>query len=262
MTSADSPPSGRSRLLTETSVYSDRRQLCIAKMLQMAPIALAVVDMAGTTVREDGLVERAFLTALGSLGVPLRPDLDERFRRSRGGSKLAMFAAALGGDMHRATAAHDAFERAVIAAAERGEITPLAGAEAALLELRTMGLKVALTTGFSRQVRDVVVDRLGWTSLVDLVLSPEDAGRGRPYPDLILTALLRLEVDDVRRLAVVGDTANDLIAGTRAGASIVAGVLTGAHGRDELAAAPHTHLIESIAQFPAIVRSAVSSGER
>jgi len=230
-------------------------------MLHMASVALAVVDMAGTTVREEGVVERAFLTALGSLGVPLRPDLDERFRRSRGGSKLAMFAAALGGDVQRATAAHEAFKRAVIAAAERGEITPLAGAEAALLELRTMGVKVALTTGFSRPVRDAVVDRLGWTSLVDLVLSPEDAGRGRPYPDLVLTALLRLEVDDVRQLAVVGDTAN-LIAGTRAGASIVAGVLTGAHGRDELAAAPHTHLIESIAQFPAIVRPAVSSGER
>ena len=225
-------------------------------MLQMARIELAVVDMAGTTVREDGIVERAFLTALGSLGVSLPPDLDERFGRSRGGSKLAMFTAALGGDMHLATAAHDAFELALTAAAERGEITALAGAETALLELRTMGVKVALTTGFSRRVRDVVVERMGWTSLVDLVLSPEDAGRGRPYPDLALTALLRLEVDDVRQLAVVGDTANDLIAGTRAGASVVAGVLTGAHGRGELTAAPHTHLIESIAQFPAIVAEA------
>ena len=225
-------------------------------MLQIVRIDLAVVDMAGTTVREDGLVERAFLTALGSLGVPLPPGLDDRFRRSRGGSKLAMFAAVLGGDMHLATAAHDAFDLALIAALERGEVKALAGAEEALLELRTMGVKVALTTGFSRRVRDVVVERMGWTSLVDLVLSPEDAGRGRPYPDLALTALLRLEVDDVRQLAVVGDTANDLIAGTRAGASIVAGVLTGAHGRGELAAAPHTHLIESIAEFPAIVSEA------
>jgi len=58
----------------------------------------------------------------------------------------------------------------------------------------------------------------------------------------------------VRRVAVAGDTASDLLAGTRAGASVVAGVLTGAHDRDALAAAPHTHLLESIVDFPALCR--------
>ena len=59
---------------------------------------------------------------------------------------------------------------------------------------------------------------------------------------MILTALLRLEVDDVRHVAVAGDTASDLIAGSRAGAGVVAGVLTGAHARAELGAgAAHPH---------------------
>jgi phosphoglycolate phosphatase-like HAD superfamily hydrolase len=35
---------------------------------------------------------------------------------------------------------------------------------------------------------------------------------------------------------------------------VVAGVLTGAHGRDDLAAAPHTHILESIADLPAVLR--------
>jgi len=52
---------------------------------------------------------------------------------------------------------------------------------------------------------------------------------------------------------VAGDTTSDLVAGSRSGASIVAGVLTGAHTRDELAEAPHTHLLDSIADFPALV---------
>ena len=222
----------------------------------MSQIRLAVVDMTGTTVREDSVVERAFHTALASLGVPLPVNLSERFARSRGGSKLAMFMDALGRDAERARTAHDAFETALMAALDEGNLTAMEGAEAALRELRSLGIKVALTTGLSRRVRDMLIARLGWASLVDLVLSPEDAGRGRPYPDLALTALLRLQVDDVRQLAVVGDTANDLVAGTRAGASIVAGVLTGAHGRDELERAPHTHLIDSIAQFPALIRAA------
>ena len=62
---------------------------------------------------------------------------------------------------------------------------------------------------------------------------------------------MALGVDDVRSLAVAGDTANDLLAGWRAGAGVVAGVLTGAHGRAELEAAPHTHILDGIADLPA-----------
>jgi len=57
----------------------------------------------------------------------------------------------------------------------------------------------------------------------------------------------------VAEVAVAGDTTSDLLAGSRSGASIVAGVLTGAHTRSELAAAPHTHLLASIADLPALV---------
>lgn len=85
-----------------------------------------------------------------------------------------------------------------------------------------------------------------------MALSPSAHVRGRPHPDLVLAALLALEIDDVRQVAVAGDTANDLLAGTRAGASVVAGVLTGAHGREELAAAPHTHLLDSVAELPSV----------
>jgi hypothetical protein len=33
-------------------------------------------------------------------------------------------------------------------------------------------------------------------------------------------------------------------------------VLTGAHGREMLAAEPHTHLLESVADFPALLADA------
>jgi phosphoglycolate phosphatase-like HAD superfamily hydrolase len=72
---------------------------------------------------------------------------------------------------------------------------------------------------------------------------------------MILCADLRLAVDDVAAVAVAGDTASDLWAGHRAGASIVAGVLTGAHDKDALAAAPHTHLLASIADLPGLLFS-------
>ncbi len=224
--------------------------------MSLIPIRVAVVDMAGTTVREEGVVEDAFRKALAAIGSELPEDLDERFHRARGGSKLAMFADALGGDHELARRAHAAFDDELVRVIDTGRIEPIDGAVEALARLNAMGVKVALTTGFSVRVREHLLATLGWSSLADLVLSPEDAGRGRPNPDLVLTALLRLGGEDVREAAVVGDTVNDLLAGTRAGASVVAGVLTGAHGRAELELAPHTHIIDSIADFPAILVTA------
>jgi phosphoglycolate phosphatase-like HAD superfamily hydrolase len=95
----------------------------------------------------------------------------------------------------------------------------------------------------------MLLERLGWDDLVDLALSPGAGIRGRPFPDLVLTAAMRLGAEDVRDVAVAGDTASDLLAGTRAGASIVAGVLTGAHDRAALEAAPHTHILGSVVEL-------------
>jgi len=57
----------------------------------------------------------------------------------------------------------------------------------------------------------------------------------------------------VAEVAVVGDTTSDLLAGSRSGASSVIGVLSGAHSREELSRAPHTHLIPSVADLPGLL---------
>ena len=122
---------------------------------------------------------------------------------------------------------------------------PLPGAERVLTGLRAAGIRVCLATGFSPSTRDAVLDALGWAGLIDLALSPADAGRGRPWPDLPLTALLRLGGGAVRELAVAGDTASDIESGLRAGAGLVAGVLTGSGSRAELEQAGAPHVLDS-----------------
>jgi phosphonatase-like hydrolase len=220
------------------------------------PIRMVALDMAGTTVADTGAVEEAFQQALDAVGITagdLRHEPQEYIRRTMGQSKLAVFTELLRGDRHRAEQANNAFEHAFDQAVARGEIEAVAGAEEAFATLRDAGMRLCLTTGFSPVTRDRIVSTLGWQGMVDLALSPVDAGRGRPWPDMILTAVLRLRIDDVAEVAVVGDTSNDLVAGTRSGASIVAGVLNGAHTRAELATVPHTHLIESVADLPALL---------
>lgn len=184
---------------------------------------LVVLDMAGTTVADGGLVERAFAAAATELGVePGSPDHADKLayvRATMGESKISVFRH-LFGDEERAQRANAAFENAYGELVDGGLVAPIPGAREAIEELRAGGRTVVLTTGFARVTQDAILDALGWQDLVPLTLCPADAGgRGRPYPDMILTALLRTAAaDDVREIAVVGDTSYDMLSGVRAGA--------------------------------------------
>lgn len=224
----------------------------------MTTIRLAVLDMAGTTVADDGLVVRAFDEAATAVGLPESgPERDDARRYvldTMGQSKIVVFRALFGSD-ERARIANDAFERAYERFVDAGDVAPIPGAEKTITQLREAGVKVALTTGFSRSTQDRLLDALGWRDLADIALTPADAGRGRPYPDMILTALLRTGTDDVREIAVVGDTAGDMLSGLRSGASVVAGTRTGAHDEATLREAGATHVLDSIAALPALILS-------
>ncbi len=218
-------------------------------------VELVCLDMAGTTVADDGAVDRAFARALGAAGVdpgPERQRMTAYVRDTMGTSKIEVFGA-LFGDPDRARRANEAFEAAYEATVGAGGVGPLPGAVECLGALRAAGLRIALTTGFSPHTRDLVLDSLGWAPLVDLALSPADAGRGRPHPDMILTALLRLGVSAVGAVAVAGDTRADMTAGCRAGAGVVAGVLTGADDRARLLGAGATHVLDSVADLPGLL---------
>ncbi|MFE3057908.1 phosphonatase-like hydrolase [Nocardia sp. NPDC059239] len=214
-------------------------------------IELAVLDMAGTTVADDGLVERAFEAAITAAGVPAAGPEREAARTfvqdTMGQSKIWCFRTLLG-DEDRAQLANRAFEAAYAKFAEAG-VSPIPGAAEAISALRAAGIKVALTTGFSRETQDRLLNALGWNDIADLALVPSDAGRGRPYPDMVLTAVLRLEADAVDRVAVLGDTSSDIATGLAAGARIVAGTLTGAHTEEQLRAAGATHVVPSVTEF-------------
>lgn len=224
---------------------------------------LACLDMAGTTVADDGTVLAAFAAALDELAVAgeaERARMTDHVVETMGESKITVFRALFPGDENRAQAGNQAFEAAYAGRIDAAR--PIDGAEQALAELRADGIAIALTTGFSRPTADALLDHLGWRGLIDLSLTPaEVGGRGRPHPDLVLAAMARLSDAAPGRppiraeqVAVAGDTAGDVRSGLAAGARIVAGVLTGAHDRARLSEAGATHLLGSVAQLPALLR--------
>jgi phosphoglycolate phosphatase len=220
------------------------------------PITVACLDMAGTTVADDGSVIAAFSAAVEQFGLPEGTqgydDALAYVRETMGQSKIEVFRHILGAE-DAAQQANAAFEEHYARSVRGGDVEPLPGATETFAALRAAGIKVCLATGFSPVTRDALLDALGWRPLVDLVLSPADAGRGRPWPDLPLTALLRLRGEAVGELAVAGDTPSDVESGLRAGAGRVAGVLTGSSTREELEQAKAPVILDTIADLIPLV---------
>jgi len=215
-------------------------------------ITVACLDMAGTTVADDGSVMAAFGAAGAEFGlVPGAPGYDEAItfvRDTMGQSKIGVFRHILGSE-ERAQRANQIFEDNYAESVRAGLVAPLPGAVETITALRAAGIRVCLATGFAPVTRDALLDALGWRPLIDLTLSPSDAGRGRPWPDMPLTALLRLGGGAVTELAVVGDTPSDIESGLRAGAGLVAGVTTGASSRETLVEAGAPFVLDSVTEI-------------
>lgn len=218
---------------------------------------LVVSDFAGTAMKEEGTVLVAYRLALTEFDIPFT---EEDLAARRGASKRAVFQE-LAGRVRApeeagaiADKALAAFEDALRREYESGPVREIEGAGAAVAALREAGVKVALTSGFERNVVDLLVRRLGWSDLFDRVYASDDAPAGRPAPYLIYRAMMDLRVYDVGRVCVVGDTPLDLQAASNARAGWVVGVLSGAHGLETLGATPHTHLLPSISDLPKLLR--------
>ncbi len=211
-------------------------------------VELICFDMAGTTVSDQGLVLEAFRRTIDELGVVG----DEAMKaeayviETMGQSKIDVFSTLFD---DRAQQANEAFERHFVLAADEVGVSEVPGARETVETLKGRGISVALTTGFSPATREALIDILGWSELFGLRVSPADAGRGRPAPDMVLLCALRARVSAVQTIMVVGDTAADMQAGRRAGVGHCVGVLTGTDEQPRLVASGADVVVDSVADL-------------
>jgi phosphonatase-like hydrolase len=210
--------------------------------------ALVVFDMAGTTVEDRGQVPAAFAAALAGAGITLTAD---EITRVRGASKRHAIRNLLPpAEQARADDIYGAFRSELVRRYREDGVRTIGGAAEVFRRLREKGARVALTTGFDRDIAALLLSSLGWTrATIDAVVCGDDVANGRPAPDMILVAMQLTGITDASRVANIGDTTLDLEAAARAGVKWNIGVLSGAHRRESLERAPHTHIINSIADL-------------
>jgi phosphoglycolate phosphatase len=221
-----------------------------------APVSLVCCDLAGTIVSDGSVLEKAFAEAIATQGVVPGTAAYARSMvvvdRSGGLPPRDVMHTLFAADNAQAQAAYLAFERSYRAVVDRFGLTAVPGAKDTIAQLSSSRVKVCFITGFSRPTSRLMLERLGISRHAGLSLCLDDAPRGFPQPDLVLTAVIRLGVEDVASVAVVGGSENVITAGRRAGAHTLVGI-PGDRSAQRLRAAGATHLIETITELPALL---------
>jgi phosphonatase-like hydrolase len=227
-------------------------------------IELVVFDMAGTTFYDGEAVNRCLRAALEAAGLVVSADevksvmgrakpesLRLLIERSPLRDRLAGRLAEIHGDF---------VARMLHFYETDPTIREVPGTSETFARLKGAEIRVALDTGFSRDLVEVLLRRLGWRErgLIDASAASDEVPRGRPHPDMIRRIMAELGIQDPGRVAKVGDTPADLLEGQNAGCGLVIGVTEGTHTRAQLEPHPHTHLIGSVAELPELILGAGS----
>ena len=222
----------------------------------MSRIKLVVFDMAGTIIEDYGDVVRAFAKALTENGVPF---VEDELKKWKGASKREVIRhfvkrAAPRGDFEPKVEASYRRFRSELEGCYTERVVPIAGALETFRWCQDHDIVLATTTGFYREISDLVLYQTRWRDFFAANVSSSDVREGRPAPYMIFSAMEATGVKNVEEVINVGDTPLDLQSGSNAGVAGVVGVLTGSHGRESLEREPHTHIIASVAELPELIR--------
>ena len=116
------------------------------------------------------------------------------------------------------------------------------GVPAVVKDLRARGIKIANTTGFdSWMMKDLIKLAAQGGYAPDLWVCPDEVGKGRPAPWMIMHAARKLDVYPLRTFVKVGDTTADVAEGHAAGVWVVSVIQSGnevGHSQEELVKMP------------------------
>lgn len=217
---------------------------------------LAVFDMAGTTINDRDEVYRVLREATEREGAVYS---DEQFQDFMGTEKFYAIGKLLdiGGVKRTEEIHHKAwawFREELRRTYTENPPIPLPGIEKALATLRENGVKVALTTGFSREITDLILGAMGWGvgKNIDASAAGDEVKQGRPEPFLIQKVMAELGIEDTSRVISTGDTSADVQSALAAGVTSV-GVLTGHLSTEDFEKEGAHHIIDSVAVIPEII---------
>ena len=244
------------------------------KETKMSKIKLVVLDMAGTTVKDQHEVEHCFRLAAIKNGLNAS---DERILALQGYAKLYVFRLLWEeqlGEGHTdienlAQKSYQDFTEILENHYQTEDIFPTEGCLELFDYLHSKGIYIALTTGFYRKVANIILSKLGWLQSLDeqfinpknqqgihLSITPDEVnGEGRPSPKMIEYAMSVCGISDPMEVINIGDTPVDLAFGKNAKVRLALGVCNGTHTREQLEVCPNDGLLNKISDLIELIEN-------
>lgn len=202
------------------------------------PIKLVVFDIAGTTVRDEDYVAKAFRNAFIRNGYEVSLQDTYPYMGVKKIVAINALLAKIGGQSADAGTIHTNFtEEMMDFYLYDPSVMPLPYTEDVFQQLKEHNIRIALNTGFPRIIADTILNRLQWRQKgwVDDVIASDEVEHGRPQPLMIQELMSRAGITDAAEVAKVGDTEVDVSEGRNAGCGLVVAVATGAYSSTQLA---------------------------
>lgn len=211
---------------------------------------LAVLDMAGTTVNDHGLVQKA---AINTMKAITQTDITlEDANKVMGIPKNIAFEQLC--SINKISITNETIKELLKHFNEelenqysiKGNLELMPFASELFDAMRKRGTKIYLNTGFNHKIAEIIVNQLDLAKKIDGYIGSDEVKKGRPHPDMIYLAMKREGIEYSHKVMKVGDTISDLYEGFSAGCAWNIGVLTGAQTYNELLTAPYTQILNDL----------------
>ena len=221
-------------------------------------IAMVVFDMAGTTVDEGNVVYHTLHKAIAKKCANVT--FEEVLKWGAGKEKLqAIKDTLVGTNMFlNEDTIQEVFKDFLVLLEEAYEnlvVAPTHNTERLFKELRNLGIKVVLNTGYNRSTALSLVKKLNWVEGVDfdLLVTASDVKNNRPLPDMILYAMDKMNIQDAASVIKVGDSTIDIEEGRNAGCIYNVAVTTGAHTKAQLMTVDPNYIFDNIYDLKSVI---------
>ena len=113
-------------------------------------------------------------------------------------------------------------------------------------KIRENNIKIALNTGYSKEIQEAIIHNLHLKELIDDYISSDVVQEGRPSPFMINALIRRNDIASPEMVIKFGDTRNDILEGINARCGESIGVLTGASEKKIFEEANATRILDSV----------------
>jgi phosphonatase-like hydrolase len=222
-------------------------------------IKMIVFDMAGTTVDEGNVVYKTLHKAIERVTPNI--SLEEVLKWGAGKEKLQAIKDTLNNnnivlEEAQISEVFHSFLNLLEEAYENLVVIPTKNTEKLFQELKILGIKVVLNTGYNRATALSLIKKLNWFEGIhyDLIFTASDVPNNRPSPDMIVFAMKALNILEAATVIKVGDSTIDIEEGINAGCIFTIAVTTGAHTKTQLLSSNPDYIFDNIYDIKSILK--------